>query len=176
MEMSKHSQNKMQVVVRPEIRKGCIWVLQLKFAEEVCNLMNEFSLVNDFSGKTPFLCLTVRSKLLKTELPFSKVAQILNDDTMVTIKANACNLNVKFTSRPRTAFHRHSDVMILLAVVKKGEQIICSDEVELIFRGGTGSVHSADSKKDLPGGYKMDPYHDSVGKIKGEHQDHFFPP
>jgi len=31
--------------------------------------------------------------------------------------------------------------------LKRGDQQLCSDESELIFRGGTGSIHSADSRK-----------------------------
>jgi hypothetical protein len=113
----------------------------------------------------------VRSKLLQTELPFSKVALILSSATVVNgengsaspshanattllnnnqanylsgnvvainAKSQSATVNVKFTARPRTVFHRHSDVMILLAYIKQGEQVLCSDEVELIFRGGTG--------------------------------------
>ena len=122
MNMSKrNAQNQMQVIVRPEIRKGCIWGLQFKFSDSVVSQMTEFS-TNEFNTtKTPYLVLVVKSKLLQTELPFSKVAQLLNDGANVQInKSNLALLNVKFTSRPRTVFHRHSDVMILLAVIKKG--------------------------------------------------------
>jgi hypothetical protein len=38
-------------------------------------------------------------------------------------------------------------MMILIVALKRGDQVLCSDESELIFRGGTGSIHSADSRK-----------------------------
>jgi hypothetical protein len=38
-------------------------------------------------------------------------------------------------------------MMILIVALKRGDQTLCSDESELIFRGGTGSIHSADSRK-----------------------------
>lgn len=183
--MSKRSaQNHMQVVVRPEIRKGCVWALQFKFSDTIVNQMSEFS-TNEFNTtKTPFLQLTVKSKLLQTELPFSKVAQLLNDGANIPInKSNTAVLNVKFTSRPRTVFHRHSDVMILLAVIKKGDEILCVDELELIFRGGTGSVHSADNKKGIPSGpptgfvkmeFRGGP--DQLAGLKpGDHGEGFYP-
>lgn len=59
---------------------------------------------------------------------------------------------VKFTARPRAVFHKHSDMMILLVSVKKGERAIATSETELIFRGGTGSVHSAETRKLAPAG------------------------
>lgn len=123
--MSKrNAQNQMQVIVRPEIRKGCIWGLQFKFSDAVVAQMTEFSTNEYNTTKTPYLALVVKSKLLQTELPFSKVAQLLNDGANVQInKSNLALLNVKFTSRPRTVFHRHSDVMILLAVIKKGTNL-----------------------------------------------------
>jgi len=183
--MSKRSsQNQMQVIVRPEIRKGCVWALQFKFSDAIVAQMSEFS-TNEFNTtKTPFLQLTVKSKLLQTELPFSKVAQLLNEGTNIPInKSNTAVLNVKFTSRPRTVFHRHSDVMILLAVIKKGEDVVCLDELELIFRGGTGSIHSADNKKGMSPGpqtgfvkmeFRGGP--DQLGLKPGEHPgDGFYP-
>jgi hypothetical protein len=44
-------------------------------------------------------------------------------------------------------FQKQSDMMILIVSLKRGDQALCSDESELIFRGGTGSIHSADSRK-----------------------------
>jgi len=44
-------------------------------------------------------------------------------------------------------FQKQSDMMILIVALKRADQTLCSDESELIFRGGTGSIHSADSRK-----------------------------
>lgn len=166
------AQNHMNVVVRPEIRKGCVWGLQFKFSPEICAKMTEFTTgelphLEPTSVPLPHLTLFVKSKLLQTELPFSKVAQVLSSASVgaegglsssnsanpfphasgniVTIngKSHCATVNVKFTARPRTVFHRHSDVMILRACIKQGEQVLCSDEVELIFRGGTGMLCSS---------------------------------
>lgn len=67
----------------------------------------------------------------------------------------------RFTARPRAVFHKHADVMILVAHLKIGDRVICSDTVrilftlvtishfvqlELVFRGGTGSIHGAENR------------------------------
>jgi len=57
-------------------------------------------------------------------------------------------LRVKFTSRPRAVFHKHSDVMILLVSLRRGNETLCSSSKELIFRGGTGSIHSAEGRNN----------------------------
>lgn len=164
----------LQIYARPEIRKGCVWDIQLKFSPELIKLHN---LRNIYVEKprggraVPFLCLKVRSKLIKPirELGLCKVATILNEDEFLGFNEySAITLKVRFTARPRAVFHKHSDMMILLVAVKRGDQVLCQDEFELIFRGGTGSVHSADSRKALgreismsidspPGGFPLQP-------------------
>lgn len=54
---------------------------------------------------------------------------------------------VKFTARPRTVFHKHADMMILIASLSQGDNMVSTTSLELIFRGGTGSIHSADNRK-----------------------------
>jgi len=102
------------------------------------------------AGKTmPYLCIKVRSKMIKPvlELPFTKVGAIIQEsDFIETNDSGTAILRVKFTSRPRAVFHKHSDVMILLVSVKRGTDILCSSAKELIFRGGTGSIHSAEGR------------------------------
>jgi len=100
------------------------------------------------------LCLKVRSKLItpRREIAFSKVAKLENESEKVEINEQGClTLKVRFTQRPRAVFHKHADVMILVASLKstKMEQPLLTDEQCLIFRGGTGSVHSADSRKKI---------------------------
>jgi hypothetical protein len=102
------------------------------------------------SARCPYLCLKVRSKLKVPveELPLTKVAKIENDSDYLTLNEfSTITLKVRFTTRPRVVFQKQSDMMILIVSLKRGDQPICSDESELIFRGGTGSIHSADSRK-----------------------------
>jgi hypothetical protein len=82
------------------------------------------------------------------ELPLTKVAKIENDSDYLTLNEfSTITLKVRFTTRPRVVFQKQSDMMILIVSLKRGDHQICSDESELIFRGGTGSIHSADSRK-----------------------------
>jgi len=93
--------------------------------------------------------LSVRSKLIRPvkELPFCKVGNIVNELDPVELTNGGATVRVKFTARPRTVFHKHADMMILVANLMAGGELITSSTLELIFRGGTGSNHSADSKK-----------------------------
>lgn len=145
----------LDVYTRPEIRKGCLWDIQLRFNPE---FVKKHQLSHIFTEKprgatenTTYLCLKIRSKLIKPvrELPFTKVATTVNNegDVLYFNDFSAVTLKVKFTARPRAVFHKHSDMMILLVSVKKGERVIATSETELIFRGGTGSVHSAETRK-----------------------------
>jgi len=82
------------------------------------------------------------------ELGLTKVAKIENDSDYLTLNEfSTITLKVRFTTRPRVVFQKQSDMMILIVALKRGDQTLCSDESELIFRGGTGSIHSADSRK-----------------------------
>jgi len=105
------------------------------------------------AGRTmPYLCIKVRSKLIKPvlELPFTKVGNIIQDTDFVECnESGTAILRVKFTSRPRAVFHKHSDVMILLVSLRKGNETLCSSNKELIFRGGTGSIHSAEGRNGI---------------------------
>lgn len=142
----------MQLSTRPEIRKGCVWEVQCTVSEPYASSIKEFS-PTKLNGTFPYLHLVVKSKLLKTEIAFAKVGQLLHEDKPFKIdKGNTVVLHIKFTARPRAVFQKHSDMMILVATIKKGEQTLCAGETELIFRGGTGSAHSADSRKGGPKG------------------------
>jgi hypothetical protein len=102
------------------------------------------------SARCPYLCLKVRSKLKVPveELGLTKVAKIENDSDYLTLNEfSTITLKVRFTTRPRVVFQKQSDMMILIVSLKRGDQTLCCDESELIFRGGTGSIHSADSRK-----------------------------
>jgi hypothetical protein len=144
----------LEIYARPEIRTGCIWEIQLRFSQQMRESQNlrhiylEKPRAN--SGRCPYLCLKVRSKLKVPveELPLTKVAKIENDSDYLTLNEfSTITLKVRFTTRPRVVFQKQSDMMILIVSLKRGDQQICSDESELIFRGGTGSIHSADSRK-----------------------------
>jgi len=80
-------------------------------------------------------------------LPFEKVGVIMNDSDCIDVHKDCASVRVKFTKRPRSVFHKQSDMMILVATLMKGSKKICSTAQELIFRGGTGSMHSAEKKK-----------------------------
>lgn len=102
------------------------------------------------AGRTiPYLCIKVRSKMIKPvlELPFTKVGSIIQESDFIECnESGTAILRVKFTSRPRAVFHKHSDVMILMVSLRRGNETICSSMKELIFRGGTGSIHSAEGR------------------------------
>jgi len=144
----------LEIYARPEIRTGCIWEIQLRFSQQMRESHNlrhiylEKPRAN--SARCPYLCLKVRSKLKVPveELPLTKVAKIENDSDYLTLNEfSTITLKVRFTTRPRVVFQKQSDMMILIVSLKRGDQQICADESELIFRGGTGSIHSADSRK-----------------------------
>jgi len=146
--------NDLSLHVRPEIRKGCPWDINLKFSPQ---LLTQEKIEQIFiekprgvAGRTlPYLCIKVRSKLIKPilELPFTKVGAIMQEcDFIDCNETGAAILRVKFTSRPRAVFHKHSDVMILLVSLRRGNETLCSGTKELVFRGGTGSIHSAEGR------------------------------
>jgi len=151
---SLNSTNELSIYVRPEIRKGCAWDINLKFSAQILNKekMEQIYIEKPrgVAGRTmPYLCMKVRSKMIKPvlELPFTKVGVIIQESDLVECnETGTAILRVKFTSRPRAVFHKHSDVMILLVSLKRGNETICSSAKELIFRGGTGSIHSAEGR------------------------------
>jgi hypothetical protein len=145
--------NDLSIYVRPEIRKSCAWDINLKFSPEI---IEKEKLEQIFiekprggAGKSmPFLCVKVRSKIKPVlELPFAKVGTIINESDYIECnESGTAVLRVKFTSRPRAVFHKHSDIMVLVVSLRRGNSTICSDDRELIFRGGTGSIHSAEGR------------------------------
>jgi hypothetical protein len=144
----------LDIYTRPEIRKGCLWDVQLRFKPEFVkqHQLTHISVEKPRGASdNTYLCLKIRSKLIKPirEIPFTKVAQTVTSEGEVLYfnDFSTVTLKVKFTARPRAVFHKHSDMMILLVSVKKGERVIASSEAELIFRGGTGSIHSAETRK-----------------------------
>lgn len=149
------SQDKnLTVRTRPEIRKGCLWEIGMIFSKDFLFQHN----IKDLYFEKPrvhkegsaYLCLKVRSKILEKEIGFNKVAEVEKNISNIGINdAGVATLKVKFTQRPRAVFHKHSDVMILVVSVRScmTNEVLTMDEHELIFRGGTGSVHSADSRK-----------------------------
>jgi hypothetical protein len=72
----------MQISTRPEIRKGCVWEVLCTFSDPFANNIKEFypTKVPNANNTYPHLHLVVKSKLLKTEIPFSKVGQLLHED------------------------------------------------------------------------------------------------
>jgi len=76
-----------------------------------------------------------------------KVAEIPTSSSRIDLVNGLAVLRVKFTARPRNIFHKHADVMILCASLYCGKHVIVEDCQELIFRGGTGSAHSAENRK-----------------------------
>jgi len=139
--------------IEREIRKDSKWEILIKFGEKFLkNNAPKHLLVNPKkSGELPnseyYLDLKVRSKLSMPikELPFEKVGEIISDS--VKVHKDTAIVEVKFTQRPRSVFHKQSDMMILVVNIYKGNKINCSATKELIFRGGTGSIHSAENKK-----------------------------
>jgi len=82
------------------------------------------------------------------EVQFEKVGVVVNDNAdFIDVHKDTAVLRVKFTQRPRSVFHKQSDVMILVATIMKGSNVVVSCNSELIFRGGTGSIHSAEQRK-----------------------------
>jgi len=147
-------ERQLEIYARPEIRTGCIWEIQLRFSQQMREAHNLRHIYLEkpraSSARCPYLCLKVRSKLKVPveELALTKVAKIENDSDYLTLNEfSTITLKVRFTTRPRVVFQKQSDMMILIVSLKRGDQALCSDESELIFRGGTGSIHSADSRK-----------------------------
>jgi len=150
----------MSLVIGTEIRKDSIWEIQIKFDTKLFerHAVTNFVLLNHkkniklkkFEESEYYIDLKVRSKLLRDpirELPFEKVGVVMNESDCVDVHKDSASVRVKFTKRPRSVFHKQSDMMILVVTLNKGSKRICSTAQELIFRGGTGSVHSAEKKK-----------------------------
>lgn len=143
------------IQTRPEIRKGCVWDVGLLFSLEALekHKLKEIYLekprVQRESGA--YLCLKVRSKLIQKEIGFGKVGELEHDRPYIepNVSTGAATLKVKFMQRPRAVFHKHADVMVLVISLRSctTNEVILNAEHELIFRGGTGSMHSADSRK-----------------------------
>jgi len=149
------------ITTKPEIRKGCIWEFQLRLSPQMSQ-RNDFQKFYVISGATSkknkslkkesnlfYLELKIRSKLIRPvkELPFFKVGNVVNEQEPIEIINGIATFRVKFTARPRTVFHKHADMMIMVASLFQGENLITTTSLELIFRGGTGSIHSADNRK-----------------------------
>ena len=143
------------IQTRPEIRKGCVWDISLLFSLEALakHKLKEIYLekprVQRESGA--YLCLKVRSKLIQKEIGFSKVGELEHDHPFIepNLSTGSAILKVKFMQRPRAVFHRHADVMVLVVALRScvTNEVLMTAEHELIFRGGTGSMHSAERKK-----------------------------
>lgn len=143
------------IQTRPEIRKGCAWDISLLFSLETLtkHKLKEIYLekprVQRESGA--YLCLKVRSKLIQKEIGFSKVGELDHDKQYIepNMTTGSATLKVKFMQRPRAVFHRHADVMVLVVSLRScmTNEVLMTAEHELIFRGGTGSMHSAERKK-----------------------------
>eukprot|EP01130_Rhizamoeba_saxonica_P007123 TRINITY_DN2864_c0_g4_i1.p1 TRINITY_DN2864_c0_g4~~TRINITY_DN2864_c0_g4_i1.p1 ORF type:complete len:456 (-),score=94.19 TRINITY_DN2864_c0_g4_i1:117-1484(-) len=140
----------MMLTIRPEIRKGCSWEINVRFSEE---LIEEIGLNEVFLEKPVtagyHLCMKFRSKLITPikEVGFAKVASMCTKTKSVSVCSNVATIKVKFNARPRAVFRKHSDMLILVVTLKKGDQAIATTCQELIFRGGTGSEYSAESRK-----------------------------
>ena len=143
------------IQTRPEIRKGCVWDISLLFSLEALtkHKLKEIYLekprVQRESGA--YLCLKVRSKLIQKEIGFGKVGELEHDRPFIepNMSTGCATLKVKFMQRPRAVFHRHADVMVLVVSLRScmSNEVLMTAEHELIFRGGTGSMHSAERKK-----------------------------
>lgn len=143
------------IQTRPEIRKGCVWDISLLFSLEALtkHKLKEIYLekprVQRESGA--YLCLKVRSKLIQKEIGFGKVGELEHDRPFIepNMSTGCATLKVKFMQRPRAVFHRHADVMVLVVALRScmSNEVLMTAEHELIFRGGTGSMHSAERKK-----------------------------
>lgn len=143
------------IQTRPEIRKGCVWDISLLFSLEA---LKKYKLSEIYLEKPrvqkengAYLCLKVRSKLIQKEIGFGKVGELEHDRAFIEPNSatGSATLKVKFTQRPRAVFHKHADVMVLVISLRSctSNEVLLSAEHELIFRGGTGSMHSADSRK-----------------------------
>lgn len=159
LEEKKETKPELMISTRPEIRKGCVWEVQLRFSADIIKKHGLKQIYiekpkNSAAKEVAYLCLKVRSKLItpRRELAFRKVAEIENDTEFLELNEfGVITLKVRFTQRPRAVFHKHADVMILMVNLKSSrtDQSITYDEHELIFRGGTGSQHSADNRKKM---------------------------
>jgi hypothetical protein len=157
LEEKKETKPELMISTRPEIRKGCVWEVQLRFSADIIKKHGLKQIYmekpkNSGAKEVAYLCLKVRSKLItpRRELAFRKVAEMETETEFLELNEfGVITLKVRFTQRPRAVFHKHADVMILMVHLKNSrtDQSITYDEHELIFRGGTGSQHSADNRK-----------------------------
>lgn len=139
-----------EIETRPEIRKGCVWTVDFKLSSSFVSShdIRKIHLSPPRDPSAYFLDLRVQSKLTQLVLPFTKAAKIaLDKDYMIVNSKGVATLKVRFTARPRALFHKHADVMILDASLLRGSEKLGSDKIELIFRGGTGSIHGAESRQ-----------------------------
>eukprot|EP01130_Rhizamoeba_saxonica_P000709 TRINITY_DN10640_c0_g1_i1.p1 TRINITY_DN10640_c0_g1~~TRINITY_DN10640_c0_g1_i1.p1 ORF type:complete len:442 (+),score=114.42 TRINITY_DN10640_c0_g1_i1:21-1346(+) len=142
-----------KIDIRPEIRKGCSWDVKISFSADLLEAENikkiYYEKPRHANPSCYYFCLKVRSKLITPikEVGFTKVATLASDSSYTELSGNTATFKVKFNARPRAVFHKHADMMILVASLKKGDTHITTGLKELIFRGGTGSIHSADSRK-----------------------------
>lgn len=98
-----------EIYTRPEIRKGCLWDIQLRFNPDFVkkHQLNQIHVEKPrgVADNATYLCLKIRSKLIKPirELPFTKVAQTVTSegDVLYFNDFNTVTLKVKFTARPR---------------------------------------------------------------------------
>lgn len=143
------------IQTRPEIRKGCVWDIGLLFSLEA---LTKYKLKEIYLEKPrvqresgAYLCLKVRSKLIQKEIGFGKVGELEPSGPFIepNVSTGCATLKVKFMQRPRAVFHRHADVMVLVVAIRSclTNEVLMTAEHELIFRGGTGSMHSAERKK-----------------------------
>eukprot|EP01129_Flabellula_baltica_P007180 TRINITY_DN275_c0_g1_i1.p1 TRINITY_DN275_c0_g1~~TRINITY_DN275_c0_g1_i1.p1 ORF type:complete len:393 (+),score=80.38 TRINITY_DN275_c0_g1_i1:60-1238(+) len=144
-----------RVDVKDEIRKNCLWGVNFLFSNtlmqtcpinRVTVVKKEEDLMKIGAGQRSdyFLVLKVRSKLIVPlkEYPLERAATY-ESSLNLKVREGAASMDVKFTQRPRSLFHKHSDVMIIVATLYCGTKKLFYDTQELVFRGGTGSQHSA---------------------------------
>ena len=122
--------------IRPEIRKGCIWEVQFKLTEAllkdhpvtklntICSSLEKVK--SQMKNNEYYMVLKIRSKLIEPvkEVPFLKVAELANNMSRIEVINGVAILRVKFIARPRNIFHKHADVMILVAQLYSGKDLI----------------------------------------------------
>lgn len=91
-----------EIYTRPEIRKGCLWDIQLRFNPEFVK-KHQISQIyvekpRGSSETTTYLCLKIRSKLIKPirELPFTKVAQTVTSEGDVLYFSDFSTVTLKY--------------------------------------------------------------------------------
>lgn len=96
---------------RPEIRKSCLWEVNLSLTEDVvlpdtAKAFIEKPRVPDLAPDAPayYLCMKVRSKLTDNELAFKKVALVLDGQDVLSCVAGVFTVKCKFNQRPRVRY------------------------------------------------------------------------